>query len=473
MYEEVKPKPSAFVMSMRSIGYSLNNAVADIIDNSISAKATKIEIICNWDGNEPFIEIKDDGIGMDIDQLREAMRLGSNPLSERDPEDLGRFGLGLKTASFSQAKRLIVKTRIDKFNDAIATWDLDLVEEKNKWLLDLETTNHGELLKEHGTIVRWEKIDTLETKDKNKSEKLLEEVTTQLIKHISLIFHRYISGEYERKILFTVNGNTCSSADPFFLEKSTKQPVEKIDNCKVTCYTLPHPSYCTDKEYESHAGDEGYIDNQGFYLYRKGRLICKSTWFNLGKKLEMRKFCRVSIDIENNTDSEWQLDVKKSRANPPPHIRNRLRNLIDSFSRPSVLKQLPGRNKKLATREKKPVWERVATNKDKEIIYKISKENPSISSLFDSLDDNLSLKLENIFSLIEKCVPYPEIAHDFTEKPKSLKKEEFSIKELRELAISTKDSFIKKGISLEDTLKILKDQSYLSDHWDEIKESLY
>ena len=169
---------------------------------------------------------------------------------------------------------------------------------------------------------------------------------------------------------------------------------------------------------------------------------------DLGKKLEMRKFCRVSIDIENNTDSEWQLDVKKSRANPPPHIRNRLRNLIDSFSRPSVLKQLPGRNKKLATREKKPVWERVATNKDKEIIYKISKENPSISSLFDSLDDNLSLKLENIFSLIEKCVPYPEIAHDFTEKPKSLKKEEFSIKELRELAISTKDSFIKKGISL-------------------------
>ncbi len=187
--------------------YTLETAIAEIIDNSISAQATKIEIICNWDENEPFIEIKDDGIGMDIDHLEEVMRLGNrNPLSKRDTQDLGRFGLGLKTASFSQAKRLIVKTRTEKLNDCTATWDLDTVEETGEWLFDLETSNHGELFKEHGTIVRWEKIDTLETKDKNKLEKLLEEVTTQLIKHISLIFHRYISGEYERKIIFTING---------------------------------------------------------------------------------------------------------------------------------------------------------------------------------------------------------------------------------------------------------------------------
>ena len=203
---EIEPNATFLIQSIRDMGYTLETAISEIIDNSISAKATKIEIICNWDGNEPFIEVKDDGIGMDIDQLKEAMRLGSNPTSKRDPEDLGRFGLGLKTASFSQSKRLIVKTRTEKLNDYTATWDLDIVEEKGKWLLDLETSNHGDLFKEHGTIVRWEKIDTLETKDKNKSEKLHEEVTTQLIKHISLIFHRYISGEYERKIIFIING---------------------------------------------------------------------------------------------------------------------------------------------------------------------------------------------------------------------------------------------------------------------------
>ena len=114
MRKVVKPKASALIMSMRSIGYSFNNAVADIIDNSISAKASKIDIICNWDGNEPYIEIRDDGVGMNADQLEEAMRLGSDPNDTRDPDDLGRFGLGLKTASFSQAKKLIDGVALQK-----------------------------------------------------------------------------------------------------------------------------------------------------------------------------------------------------------------------------------------------------------------------------------------------------------------------------------------------------------------------
>ncbi len=433
----VKPKASALILSMRSIGYSLNNAVADIIDNSISAKASKIEIICSWDGNEPFIEIRDDGIGMDAEQLEEAMRLGSDPTSRRDPDDLGRFGLGLKTASFSQAKKLIVRTSNNE-SDSIAIWDLDLVAKEDEWILDIETSSEGDFLKKQGTVVRWEKIDTLEQKDKKDSNYFLEELTSQLIKHISLIFHRYISGEDERKISFKVNGNLCISSDPFFIEKSTKQPVEKIDN-----------------------------------LYRRGRLICKSTWFNLGKKLEMRKLCRVSIDIENNTDADWQLDVKKSRATPPPRIKSRLRKLIDTFSRPSAIKYTSRViNKKLANKEKKPIWERVVSNKSKDIIYKISKENPSITNIFNSLNDDLSLQLENVFSLIEKCVPYPEIAHDYTENPKNLKSEKFSIKELIDLATTTKDFYIKSGKSFEETYNLLKNLSYLNENWSEIEEHI-
>ena len=135
-------------MSMRSLGYSLNNAVADIIDNSISAKATKIDIICSWDNQEPFVEIKDNGIGMTSEELEEAMRLGSkNPLHERDKEDLGRFGLGLKTASFSQAKKLIVKTKQNE-NTYAAIWDLDLIEKENKWFMDLEKLDGKNAFKE-------------------------------------------------------------------------------------------------------------------------------------------------------------------------------------------------------------------------------------------------------------------------------------------------------------------------------------
>ena len=115
-------------MSMRSIGYSFNNAIADIIDNSITADADQINIECNWNGEEPTIEILDNGNGMDKEELIEAMRPGTkSPLSERSLEDLGRFGLGLKTASFSQCKRLVVKTYKDSsFNQAI--WDLDNVQ---------------------------------------------------------------------------------------------------------------------------------------------------------------------------------------------------------------------------------------------------------------------------------------------------------------------------------------------------------
>ena len=475
MRKVVKPKASALIMSMRSIGYSLNNAVADIIDNSISAKASKIDIICNWEGNEPFIEIRDNGVGMDADQLEEAMRLGSDPNNIRDPDDLGRFGLGLKTASFSQAKKLIVRSS-NNVSDSIAMWDLDVVARENEWLLDIETSNEGNFLEKQGTVVRWEKIDTLEKKDKKDANRFLEELTSELIKHISLIFHRYISGEDERKVSFTVNGNLCESSDPFFVEKSTKQPVEKIDNCKVTSYTLPHHTHCTEKEFNDHAdlgGDEGYLENQGFYLYRRGRLICKSTWFNYCKKSEMRNLCRISIDIENNTDSEWQLDVKKSRATPPPRIRGRLRDLIDTFSRPSAVKYSSRViNKRLANKEKKPIWERVVSNKSKDIIYKISKDNPSITSIFNSLDDDLSQQLENVFSLIEKCMPYPEIAHDYTENPKNLKNEKFSIKELIDLATTTKDFYMKSGKSFEEAYNLLKNLSYLNENWSEIEEHL-
>ena len=421
-------------MSMRSLGYSLNNAVADIIDNSISAKATKIDIICSWDNQEPFVEIKDNGIGMTSEELEEAMRLGSkNPLHERDKEDLGRFGLGLKTASFSQAKKLIVKTKQNE-NSFEAIWDLDLIEKENKWFMDLEKLDGKNAFKEKGTTIRWEKIDTLEKKDKINAQEYFESVTNQLIKHISLVFHRYISGDYGNKIIFTVNGNICISADPFFKEKSTTQPAEIIANkCKVISYALPHHTNCTSEEWEYHGGEEGYLENQGFYLYRNGRLICKSTWFGLARKLEMRKLCRISIDIDNSSDAEWQLDVKKSRATPPQQVRGRLRDLIDAFSRPSI-KKFAKRAKALINKQKSPIWERFVST-DRQIIYKISKEHPSIKFLLNSLNEELADEVEKIFSLIEKRMPLQLISSDYAENPKNLINEELTIKEILETPI--------------------------------------
>ena len=173
-------------MSMRSIGYSFNNAIADIIDNSITAEADLIEIKCLWNGEEPTIEIKDNGKGMIKNKLIEAMRPGTkSPLSSRSNEDLGRFGLGLKTASFSQCKKLIVKTFQDKLINE-ASWDLDIVQEQNKWFLDLENSKENTTNLKTGTIVRWEKIDTLSKKNKEDAEETFNSMVSNLDKHIGI-----------------------------------------------------------------------------------------------------------------------------------------------------------------------------------------------------------------------------------------------------------------------------------------------
>ena len=458
-------------MSMRSLGYSFNNAIADILDNSISAKATKIEILCNWDKEEPFIEIKDNGVGMTNEELEEAMRLGSkSPLYEREKEDLGRFGLGLKTASFSQAKKLIVKTKKDE-STFEASWDLDLVEKENKWFMDIDKVDGENEIKDKGTIVRWEKIDTLEKKDQKNSQEYFESITAQLAKHISLVFHRYITGDYGTKISFSINGNICPSADPFFKEKSTNQPPEVIANqCKVISYSLPHHTNCSSEDWDFHAGEEGYLANQGFYLYRNGRLICKATWFGLARKLEMRKLCRISIDIDNSSDSEWQLDVKKSRATPPQMIRGRLRDLIDAFSRPAI-KKFTKRAKALMNKEKSPIWERFVSS-DRQIIYKISKEHPSIKFLLNSLSEELADEVEKTLSLIEKLIPLQLISSDYAEDPKNLITEELTIKEIVDQAKNIIDFYLKQGLSEEESYTVLQEISFFRDNWESIKDNL-
>ena len=161
---DVSPRPAALIMSMRSLGYDLNMAIADIIDNSISANAKNIRVGFIWKERDSIIYIKDDGHGMDDSELIEAMRLGTiGPEVARQNTDLGRFGMGLKTASFSQCTRLSVTTRKTNSAEANKLWDLDLVKKTNKWLLLSPLFNEFEdyvgQLSESGTIVVWSNLD--------------------------------------------------------------------------------------------------------------------------------------------------------------------------------------------------------------------------------------------------------------------------------------------------------------------------
>ena len=159
---EIPPKPSSLVESMKEIGYSLGSALADIVDNCITAQARRIQLFSELNGADSKIAILDDGKGMTEEDLLEAMRLGSrSPLEERESSDLGRFGLGLKTASFSQCRVLTVVTR--NGNDtACARWDLDRISSSDRWEVELlddwSTIPWVDHLGIQGTLVVWERM---------------------------------------------------------------------------------------------------------------------------------------------------------------------------------------------------------------------------------------------------------------------------------------------------------------------------
>lgn len=230
---EIIPDPISLLESMRAVGYTVETAIADIIDNSVSKEAKNIYVI--WDpSNEPYIAILDDGVGMTSEELTNAMRHGNtNPNKKRSEIDLGRFGLGMKTASLSQCRKLTVVSKKNNVLSALS-WDLDLVAERRKWIVripDLEEFSDLRVLdklikNKSGTIVIWQKLDRLLAG----SDKPLEELTSKLSRlgdHLALVFHRFIKPDSSNieHVTIKLNGQNVPALDPFLKSKAFKQPL--------------------------------------------------------------------------------------------------------------------------------------------------------------------------------------------------------------------------------------------------------
>ncbi|MDO6732844.1 ATP-binding protein [Marinovum sp. 2_MG-2023] len=251
---------------MRDFGYTLETAMADVIDNSVTAKASKVEILAETATDEPWIAIVDNGAGMTEPELIEAMRPGTkNPLQEREGHDLGRFGLGLKSASFSQCRQLTVITRKDGLTSA-ATWDLDKVAKTNDWRVDLEdnlTDIPGvSRLPETGTIVLWRKLDRLSTNFRHDTTKRSAEINKAISgaeRHLRLCFHRYMEGS-KPALRILLNERKLSPIDPFATDHPATQPgpeepLPLLNGEVVTqCFTLPHHKMMSKSEWENLGG---------------------------------------------------------------------------------------------------------------------------------------------------------------------------------------------------------------------------
>lgn len=306
--KENPPFAPSLMESMRSMGYSLGSALADLIDNSISAKATQVNLFFS-PLDDPYVAIVDNGDGMSPDRLDEAMRHGSSsPLDLRGESDLGRFGLGLKTASLSQCSCMTVISLCGGVLSA-RRWDMGVIKSKEKWIMlvldgdEISSLPHVGNLHEsgHGTIVLWQELDRLLAGEADLQRAIGEKVD-EAREHLSLVFHRFIQGEHGlRRVAISINGTELIPFDPFLDAHSLTQKLPQdrfqIEGHSVTVkpFILPHPTRLSPQEAALAGGVEGLRGHQGFYVYRGKRLIVWGTWFRLARKDELIRLSRHGL----------------------------------------------------------------------------------------------------------------------------------------------------------------------------------
>lgn len=424
-FEIVEPDPGSLIESLRSFGYSLETAVADLVDNSITAGARTVDIDFHWAGKDSWISILDDGSGIAPELLSDVMRPGSsNPLDDRDTNDLGRFGLGLKTASFSQGRSLTVATQTSAAGLACRRWDLDHVQETRQWqLLKAPRPDSAERLAaveklEHGTLVLWENLDRVVGSDTSDADsRHFYAAAERVERHLAAVFHRFLT---KNGLKVTLNGNRVEPWDPFC---STHEATQLLPGEALRCggglvrvqpYVLPHHSRFKDtRDHTDAGGIKGWNAQQGFYLYRANRLILSGGWMVGGlKPEEHHKLGRVSIEIDQTMDGDWDIDVRKSRARPPAGLTDDLVRIARA-TRAAASNVYRHRGSRLAKlvgeRPTTPTWQ--ARKQDGEFRYTINRKHPLVKQAEDDAVDRVT-SVRALIDLVERTLPVQQIAFD-------------------------------------------------------------
>lgn len=471
------PSAACLSASMRDLGYSLETAVADLIDNSISAEASTVDIVCQLAGDSPYLAILDNGHGMTADQLLQAMKHGSaNPRDRRKAHDLGRFGLGLKTASFSQCRSLTLVSRRDGERSG-AEWNLDLIDEKDEWILlildpfEIDAVPLVDRLPARGTLVVWRELDRLfEDETGAHRDEIVNDKLDVLERHLSLVFHRYLAGEVKgrRKIRLTVNGHPVEPFDPFCRRNPAHQELpEDIvrigdDAVHLQPYILPHHSKLSAAEYDFYQSRSDFISNQGAYIYRNGRLMAWGDWFRLVPKGEATKLARVQIDFPNSLDESWTIDIKKSRARPPHPVRERLRQIINRvIGRSTTVHR--GRGQKLFDEVEAPVWERYADHG--KIRYAVNRSHPLVVKLSERIGADAARHLDVLLEAVAASLPVEMIYSDFSLHPREVTQDRAEEKDVLDRLKALKVAFADDAtLRAEDFLEIVRSTRLFDSH---------
>lgn len=430
-FEEVPPDPAGTIESLAALGYTPAAAVADIVDNSVAAQSTSIDIAFHWGGAEgSTVVVTDNGTGMDEPALRLAMTLGGKgPNLQRDRRDLGRFGLGLKTASFSQCRQLIVVTRPKNAKGWTArTWDLDEVSRSGRWRLmlaapseardDLAQVTSG---MKHGTVVAWRKLTRLAPPgalpgDEWAHKRFLESVG-EIERHLSMTFGRYLV-RVRGKVRMSINGRKLEAWDPFLSRHPATQIVGEEElllaphRVTVRSFVLPHRSRLSETERIATAGPRGWLEQQGFYVFRNDRLIVAGDWLGLGfRKDDAHILARIEVNVPAGLDRSWSVDVKKSTAHPPAAIVEPLQR-IAKVTRERAGQVLRHRGKVVRQTPKSSELEFVwnVVRRHGRSFVRLNRGHPLVGAVLSSTERKDMVHA--LLSLIDETVPTTNVGHE-------------------------------------------------------------
>ena len=463
------------MMSARSFGnYDLAGALADLIDNSIKAEARNILIRCLYNEGDPVVSVRDDGHGMNAAELEAAMRPAStNPAEERSPDDLGRFGWGMKSASFSQCRELVVlSARKNVLHGAI--WDLDHISDWTMGVLDGDDASRlisAPFDDGHGTEIIWRNCDRL-SEGRALTSAGFNEIVRHAADRLSLIFHRFLEGKSRRpQLSIHLNGAPLTAFDPFHEDHGATQRIKLEplrvggELVRVQPFILPHYSKLGENEYEKLGGEDGFLRNQGFYVYRNDRLIIHGTWFRLAKFGELSQLVRIAVDIPNSMDDMWKITVDKSDAQLPAVLRNRLKQVVDGLKGKSA-RVYRSRGGRLDHPGSVAVWSRHARNG--EIRYSVNRDHPVVAHLLDCDDSG---DVAAVLKLIEQNFPVAAFRNDVSLRADAISQSGTSREEMKRLLDLTVPQLVADwNGDLEKAIEALRKTEPFGGNWPMVEE---
>lgn len=352
--EQVVPAAARTISSLRDVGYELPQAVADLVDNSVSAGATVVTVDLHFDGIDSWIRIADNGKGMDTTTLTESLRYGS--VREYGGDDLGKFGFGLKSASTSQCRRVVVASRraLERARIEVRALDLAHIEKTNRWeILVVDPAQRPAHLVDPlrdttGTVVLWEDLDRiLDYKDPwgGWAKRKLLDRAEAIAEHLGMVFHRFLAGRVRRhRLQIYVNGAVVDAWDPFCTDQQATTVLPEHDFrvasesgmgiVHVTPYVLPDKSDFSDSAaWHRASGPLKWNRQQGLYIYRANRLIQWGGWSRIRTIDEHTKLARVALDFSPNLDEAFGINISKAIVKLPIDLREEIEPVVNQVAR--------------------------------------------------------------------------------------------------------------------------------------------